>query len=197
MEAFEKLIACLSRLPGIGRRSAERMAVRLVRDQSGLLGDMINALKGTKAGIRCCSQCGSVTTIDMEPCRLCASPSRDSSLLCVVEEPDDIVKIERSGGYRGRYHALMGKISPMRGNGPENLRISKLLERVESGGVTEVILALSTDVEGETTAGYIKELLKDNKIKVSRLALGLPSGSAVAYSDPLTIAKAIERRTID
>jgi recombination protein RecR len=172
------------------------MAVKLVRNQGGLLGDMINVLNETKTHIRCCSQCGSITTMDMDPCRLCASPSRDSSLLCVVEESDDIVNIERSGGYRGRYHALMGKISPMKGNGPENLRIRKLMERIKSGEFTEVILALSTDVEGETTAGYIRELLKDNKIKVSRLALGLPSGSAVAYSDPLTIAKAIERRTV-
>ncbi len=197
MDPLEKLISCLCRLPGLGRRSAERVAVRLARDQGSILNDLVSALNDVKARIRCCSLCGNVTTVDADPCRLCSNPGRESSLLCVVEEPDDIVRIERSGGFRGRYHALMGKISPMKGRGPDDVRIKALLERIDKERFAEVILALSTDVEGDTTAGFIVEMLKGKNVKISRLALGLPSGSGIAYSDPVTLAKAIERRTVD
>jgi len=192
--ALDKLIACLSRLPGTGRRSAERIAVKLVRNPDNLLRDLIVVLEDVRKNVCCCSRCGSVTSVAEEPCSLCTDAGRDGSLLCVVEDPNDIVMIERSGSYRGRYHALMGKISPMRGNGPENLRVELLLERVEREGFTEVILALSTDVEGDSTAGFIDELLGDKNVKVSRLAFGLPAGSGIMYSDPVTLAKAMEGR---
>lgn len=195
MHSLDKLVACLSKLPGIGRRSADRMAMKLVREQDGLLKELIAALEDAGRHVRCCSRCGSVTSVDEEPCRLCTGHDRDSSVLCVVEEPGDIVMIERSGGFHGRYHALMGKISPMKGDGPDNLRIKSLLERIEKEKVEEIILALSTDVEGDSTAGFIADLLKGRKVKVSRLAFGLPAGSGIMYSDPVTLERAIRGRT--
>jgi len=125
---------------------------------------------------------------------MCSSGSRDGSVLCVVEEPDDIALIERSGGYNGRYHALMSQLSPMRGSGPENMRVDSLVERVKSENITEVILALSTDMEGDATAGYIVEKLRGLSVRVSRLPMGLPAGSGIMYSDPVTIGKAIKGR---
>ena len=197
MDSLDKLVSCLSKLPGVGRRSAERMAIRLVRDPGGMLAEFIAALKNASETIRCCSLCGSITTIDREPCKLCAGQDRDRTMLCVVEDPCDIAIIERSGGFHGRYHALMGKISPGRGSGPANLRIDSLLARIEKEEFKEVILALSTDVEGDSTASYIAELLKDKNVRVSRLASGLPAGSGITYSDPVTLARAIRGRTAE
>jgi recombination protein RecR len=197
MDFLDKLVSCLGKLPGVGRRSAERMAIRLVRDPNGMLSDLIAALKNASETIRCCSLCGSITTIDREPCKLCTGQDRDGTILCVVEDPGDIAIIERSGGFHGRYHALMGKISPGRGSGPADLRIDSLLERIEKEKFKEVMLALSTDVEGDSTASYIAELLKDKNIRISRLASGLPAGSGIVYSDPITLARAIKGRTIE
>jgi len=194
MDAFHKLTACLGKLPGIGRRSAERIAMKLVRDSEELLPGLIQALAEVRRNVRCCSQCGSITPAGEDPCRLCTSDGRDKAVLCVVEEPNDILTIERSGAFHGRYHALMGKLSPGRGEGPAELRIQALLKRVDSEKFTEVILALSTDVEGDATASYITELLKSKPVKVSRLAFGLPVGSGVAYADPATLAKALKGR---
>lgn len=194
MDALDRLIKCLGRLPGIGRRSAERMAVRLVRDPGTLMPDLIGALQDAANEVRCCSLCGSVTRADRDPCRLCADASRDGSVVCVVEDPADIDSIERSGGFRGRYHALMGKLSPARSQGVEDLRVAALMERVEKEGFREVVLALSTDVEGDSTCSFIAEQLKGSEVKISRLALGLPAGSGVAYSDPVTLARAMKGR---
>jgi recombination protein RecR len=194
MTAFERLLSAVGRLPGVGRRSAERIALRLVRDRDGLLSDLIAALVAAKEGLCGCSLCGSVTAVDRNPCRLCSDPSRDAGMLCVVEEPDDITLIERSGVFHGRYHALLGKISPMKGEGPGDLRLKSLVSRIEKEGCKEVLLALSTDVEGDTTAGFIQELLKGREIRVTRLAFGLPAGSGVRYSDPVTLGKAIQGR---
>mgnify|MGYP006293100083 CR=1 FL=1 len=193
-EPLDRLVECLSRLPGVGRRSARRMAMKLVQDRTGLVRDLIDALKDAGKDIQCCSLCGSITRRDRDPCRLCTNPGRDSSVLCVVEDPGDIDLIERSGSFRGRYHALMGKISPMKGEGADDIRMKSLLNRLQSENIREVILALSTDMEGDSTAGYIVEQLGARKVKVSRLALGLPAGSGVGYSDSVTLARALKGR---
>ena len=193
-DPLSKLISCLAKLPGVGRRSAERMALRLVGGSDSLMRELIAALQEAEKTIACCSLCGSVTPTSENPCRLCVGKGRDDTVLCVVEEPSDIVALERSGGYRGRYHALRGRLSPMRGEGPNDLRLRALLERVDKGGFNEVILALSTDVEGDSTANFIAEQLRDRKVRITRLASGLPAGSGIMYSDPVTLAKALKGR---
>ena len=194
MDAFDRLVKVLRRLPGVGKRSAERMALRIVRDSGGLLDELSSALKAAGSVLTACSRCGSLTAKDKDPCELCTGAGRDGSLICVVEEPDDISAIEGSGGYRGRYHALMGKLSPIKGQGPEDLRIRSLVKRVQDEGITEVVLALSTDVEGDSTAHFIAEVFEGKGVKVSRLAFGLPAGSGIRYSDPVTLTRAMKGR---
>jgi recombination protein RecR len=194
MESLDRLMACFSRLPGVGRRSAERMAMRLVRQPDGLMADLIHALQQVQRSVRCCSRCGNVTAVEDDPCRLCTSPSRDGNVLCIVEDPSDIASIEASGGYRGRYHALMAKLSPLRGEGLANMRVKGLLQRLDEEKFEEVILATNTDVEGDATAAYLSELLQKRGVRVSRLAYGLPAGSGIAYSDGVTLARAIKGR---
>ncbi len=196
MEALRNLTRNLARLPGVGRRSAERMASALVRDRSGLTLDLANALRSVAERVRCCSLCGSATPVESDPCRLCCDTTRENRVLCVVEDPGDIALIEASGGYRGRYHALMGRLSPLRGEGPADLRMKALVRRIRKGSFEEVVLALSTDGAGQATAGFLAELLKDEKIKVTRLGLGLPSGSAIMYSDPATLGQALRGRQL-
>lgn len=194
MDAMDRLLAALGKLPGIGRRSAERIASKLVRDRDGVLRELMEALQQAAARVTCCERCGAVTSSDEQPCRLCTNPRRDSTVMCVVEDPNDIAVIERSGGFHGRYHALMGKLSPMRGEGFSQLRIAPLVERIRGEGIREVILATSTDVEGDATASYIAELLKDSGVTVTRLAFGIPASSGIAYSDPVTLDRAIKGR---
>lgn len=194
MESLDRLLTCLGKLPGVGRRSAERMAMRLVRHPDGLMGDLIQALQEVRRTVRCCSRCGNVTSAEQDPCRLCTSPSRDGTLLCVVEDPGDIAGIEASGSFQGRYHALMAKLSPIRGEGAANMRLKALLQRLEDEKIEEVILALSTDVEGDATSAFLTELLRQRNVKVSRLAFGLPAGSGVAYADAVTLARAMRGR---
>ena len=193
MEPLDKLITCLSKLPGVGRRSAERMAMALARNGI-LMRDLAAALRDVDTRITPCDRCGNITLRDANPCRLCTDPRRDDSLLCVVEDPGDITLIEKSGGYRGRYFALMGKISPMRGEGVQNTRIDALLARVGEGAVQEVILALNADVESDATASFLRDAVSARKIRVSRLARGIPAGSGVAYSDAATLAGALNSR---
>jgi recombination protein RecR len=188
------LAACLGRLPGIGSKTSDRMALRLARQPNGLLRDLIGALQAVQAGVRTCDRCGHVTSVDVNPCRLCTDPNRDDGLLCVVEDPSDIMAIERSGEFRGRYHALMGKISPMRGEGPGQLRIEALVNRVRGESFREVILAMNTDVESDATAAYLRDVLQGGGVSVTRLAYGLPVGSGVAYSDAVTLSRAIRGR---
>lgn len=189
-----ELERCLAKLPGFGRRSASRAALALVREPGRLAEPLMAALKAAHDGVRCCSRCGAFTTADRDPCETCVDETRDGSVLCVVEDPADIVSVEASGAFRGRYHALGGKLSPTRHMGPESLRISSLAARVRSEGVKEVLLALSTDMDGDATAGYVAEVLKDHGVKVTRLAFGLPADSGIAYSDPLTLKRAIAGR---
>jgi len=191
---IDELEKCLARLPGLGRRSASRAALALVREPARLLEPLVASLRAASAGIRCCSRCGAFTTVDRDPCVLCSDALRDRTLLCVVEEPSDIVALEASGAFRGGYHVLGGKLSPARHSGPEKLRLAELHNRVAAEGVREVLLALSTDMDGDATAGYIAELLHDTGAKVTRLAFGLPADSGVAYSDPLTLKRAIRGR---
>jgi len=191
---LDKLIAALARLPGVGRRSAERMAMKLVAGPGDLRDDLSAALQAVKEQVTACQRCGCATARTQNPCRLCVGPGRDDAVLCVVEDPSDIPLIERSGGFTGRYHALMGRIAPMKGEGPADLRLAALRSRIEQEGVREIILALATDVEGDATAAYICETLKGREVKITRLASGLPSGSAVRYSDPITLARALKGR---
>lgn len=195
---LDTLTAALSRLPGIGRRTAERMAMALVQDQKGLMRILANALLEADENMVSCERCGSITLKAKNPCDLCTRPRRDAHMLCVVESPADIIKIEESGGFHGRYHALMGRLSPMNGVGAADLRVDKLLQRIADENIVEVIITLGTDVESDATAVYLREILSTRSVKVSRIAFGLPAGSAVEYTDAATLARAIKgRRTID
>ncbi|MBL7114713.1 MAG: recombination protein RecR [Kiritimatiellae bacterium] len=194
MEALEKLIVCLGKLPGIGRRSAERMATRLVREPDGLMRDLMAALHAARQHIQVCRCCGALTNDEQQPCRFCTNPSRDDTVLCVVEDPNDVAGIERSGAFNGRYHVLMGKLSPMKGEGLRHLRMQALLDRLDKEPVKEIILATSTDVEGDATASYVAEQLAARNVSISRLAFGLPVSSGIAYSDPVTLQRAIRGR---
>lgn len=194
LAALEKLVACLCRLPGVGRRSAERMAIRLVLDRNSLGKDMVTALREAGEKISCCSRCGGLTDAGGDPCRLCEDASRDDSLLCVVESPSDILLIENAGGYRGRYHVLAAKLSPMNRQGASDMRLDSLMKRLDGGLVKEVILALNSDVESEATASFVRDMLGGLGVRISRPAMGLPAGGALAYSDPLTLARAISGR---
>jgi len=190
----DELEKCLAKLPGLGRRSASRAALALVKEPLRLLEPLEAALRHARESVRCCSRCGAFTTVDRDPCDLCADPTREAGTLCVVEEPADIVSIEASGAFRGRYHALGGKLSPSRHMGPEKIRLRELMDRIANERIGEVLLALSTDMEGDATAGYIAELLKGSSVKLTRLAFGLPVDSGIAYSDPLTLRRAILHR---
>ena len=196
---LETLVRTLSRLPGLGRRSAGRAALALVREPERLLDPLVTALRDARAEITCCSKCGAFTIRSEDPCSLCSDETRDGSAVCVVEEPSDIITIESSGAFRGRYHVLGGKLSPVRRLGPEKLRIAELKDRIAREGFSEVLLALSTDMEGDATAGYLAETLRawpsaEAPVRVTRLAFGLPADSGVAYSDPLTLRRAIVHR---
>lgn len=199
LEPIDNLVKALSRLPGLGRRSAARAALALLRDPARNLDPLAAALAEAKSRVVCCSRCGSFTVIDRDPCQLCTDTTRDGSIICVVEEPADIVTLESSGGFRGRYHVLGGKLSPSHHIGPEKLRVAELKRRVVEEGIAEVLLAVSTDMEGDATAGYVEESLRgcpsaETPVKVTRLAFGLPADSGVAYSDPLTLRRAIAAR---
>ena len=194
IQPVDNLIRVLSKLPGLGRRSAERAAMALVGKPEQLSDPLIVALQEVRDTVICCDLCGGLTLAGEQPCRLCADQTRSSTQLCVVEEPADIYAIERAGVFNGCYHALMGKLSPSRRNSPETLRLKELSERVVNNAVEEVILALSTDMEGDATAAYIDEMLKPHNVKVSRLAFGLPADSGIGYSDPVTLKRAINGR---
>jgi len=196
LQPVDELEKCLAKLPGLGRRSASRAALALVKEPLRLLEPLEAALKRARENVRCCSRCGAFTTIDRDPCDLCADPTREAFSLCVVEEPADIVSIESSGAFHGRYHALGGKLSPSRRLGPEKIRLRELMDRIENEHITEILLALSTDMEGDATAGYIAELLRGAPVKLMRLAFGLPVDSGIAYSDPLTLRRAIANRIV-
>ena len=187
-----RLIDELRKLPGIGPKSAQRIVFHLLRgtrDDSTRLAEAISCLLD---GVRACTVCHAVT--DREVCAICSDPARTGRMICVVEEPHDVVSIERTRDYRGRYHVLHGALSPLQGVGPDELRISGLLDRVRAGGVEEVILATSPTVEGEATAVYLAGLLKPLGVRVTRIAMGVPVGSDLEWADEVTMAKAMEGR---
>jgi len=195
-DPFERLVQELGRLPGLGRRSAERMALALVARGPGAITPLAEALVAARDGVVSCSRCGAVTPRGANPCRLCTDPARDQAQLLVVEEPGDILSIERSGAYRGQYHSLRGLLSPARGTGPADLALEPLRARLRGGAIREVILALPTDVEGDAMASWLGEMIAKNfpAVRATRLAFGLPADSGVRYSDPLTLRRAIAGR---
>ncbi|OLC56067.1 MAG: recombination protein RecR [Acidobacteria bacterium 13_1_40CM_4_69_4] len=188
---LERLIEALRKLPGVGAKSAQRLAFHILRGSAEDARALASAIVEVKETIRLCSVC--FNTTDTDPCLVCADASRNRSEICVVEEPHNLVAIEKSG-FRGLYHVLHGSIAPLRGTGPDDLKISPLLERLRDGSVKEVILATNPNVEGETTAVYLSRLLKPLGVRVTRIALGLPVGSELEYADEVTVGKALEGR---
>ena len=189
-EPVAALVAALGQLPGIGPRSAERLALHLVQAESGQVKQLAEALVAAKERIGFCNSCGALT--ESQPCSLCVDDRRDSAVLCVVETAVDVINVDKSGAFKGRYHVLGGKISPLNGVGPEDLRIAQLEQRLED--VAEVILALGTDVEGDATSNYIAQRLGTKGVIVTRIAHGLPAGSGLEYADDLTLSHALEGR---
>jgi recombination protein RecR len=189
---LEHLIERLVKLPGIGEKSATRLALFLLKAPAEEVEALSQALVDLKRKLRTCSVCFNYTEED--PCTICRDPRRNDSQICVVEEPGDLMAIESSGGFTGKYHVLHGVISPLDGIEPEDLRIQELVERVTKGTIREVILATNPSVEGESTSLYIAKLLKPTGVKVTRIAYGLPAGGDVQYADKVTLEKAIENR---
>ena len=187
-----RLIDELKRLPGVGSKSAQRIAFHLLKMEDADAERLANAIREMKQAIRLCDICHNVT--ETSPCVYCEDAARDPHLLCVVEDPANIVPIEKTGHYRGRYHVLHGVLSPLHGVGPEHLRIESLMERLRDGSVQEVIVATNPTVEGEATAFYLSKLLKPIGINVTRIAMGVPVGSELEYVDAATMTKAMDGR---
>jgi len=190
-EPITSLVAALGKLPGIGPRSAERLALHLAQTETQAVRELADALINAREKIRACSICGALTESD--PCALCADDRRDGASICVVERPVDIFSLEKAGVFHGKYHVLGGKISPLNGVEPEDLRIAALEARL-GAGVKEIILALSTDVEGDATSFYLAKRLAGKGAKISRLAYGLPAGSGLEFADEITLGRALEGR---
>ena len=191
-DAVARLIEALQRLPGIGPKTAQRLTFFLLKRPVEEVRELSESLLAVKDQIVYCRLCFNIT--DEDPCRICADPSRDSRLLCVVEEPNDLLAMERTGEYRGRYHVLLGALSPLDGIGPDDLKVKELLVRLEVGDTTEVILATNPNVEGEATALYLAKLLRPLGLRVTRIARGLPVGGDLEYADQVTLSKALEGR---
>jgi recombination protein RecR len=191
-EPIASLIAALSKLPGIGPRSAERIALHLVQAESGVVKHLAEVLLDARERIRFCEVCGALT--EKSPCALCGDPRRDASLICVVERPVDIISFEKSGTFGGQYHVLGGKISPLNGVEPEDLRIGELERRLAHGPIKEIVMALGTDVEGDATSYYLAKRLARPDLKITRLAHGLPAGTGLEFADELTLSRALEGR---
>ena len=186
------LISALGKLPGVGPRSAERIALHLVQTDSAVVKQLADAILQAREKIRFCDVCGALT--EQSPCPICADARRDASLVCVIERAVDILSIEKSGAYRGKFHVLGGKISPLDGVEPEDLRIAELEERLAHEPIKEIIIALGTDVEGDATSHYLATRLARKALKISRIAYGLPAGSGLEFADELTLSRALEGR---
>ena len=191
-EPMARLIDELKKLPGVGSKSAQRLAFHILRSSEDDANSLASAIHDVKASLRLCSICNNIT--DVDPCVYCASATRNQRLICVVEEPTNIAAVEKTRHYNGVYHVLHGAISPIHGVGPEQLRIANLMKRVEDGGAEEIILATNPTVEGEATATYLYGQLRRAGLKVSRIATGIPAGSDIEYADEITMLKAIEGR---
>jgi len=191
-DPLAELTAALQRLPGIGARSAQRLAYYLLKSSREDVEALSAAMLSVKDRVSYCSTCSNIT--DVDPCTYCTSPDRDPRLICVVEQPENVSAVERTRGFRGRYHVLMGAIAPLQGVGPDDLKIKGLLARLAQGGVDEVILATNPNVEGEATALYLAKLLRPLGLRVTRIAMGVPVGSDLDYTDEFTMARAMEGR---
>jgi recombination protein RecR len=190
MDPLQRLIAALGRLPGIGPKTAARLAHHLLKVTRDEAATLAGAILEVKDKLFHCSRCNAITAVD--PCRICGDPRRDPQLLCVVEEPFDLEPLERTGDFAGRYHVLLGALSPLRGIGPEQLDVEGLLGRLE--GVSEVILATNPNVEGEATAHFLARLLKPRGVRVTRLAFGMPVGGDLEYTDEVTLSRSLTGR---
>ncbi|MDG1667712.1 MAG: recombination mediator RecR [Opitutae bacterium] len=191
--AFENLLQELKHLPGLGFRSAERIAMHLLVEQPETLEALMESMVAARAAVRRCESCGNLA--ESAECAVCEDERRNPSSLCVVEHVPDLIAIERSSAWKGKYHVLHGKLSPIHGIGPEDLNFQSLIERIEAGGISEFVLALSNDIEGQATCHYIQEeIVGDRPIKVTRIGFGLPSGGGVTYADSVTLRSALEGR---
>jgi len=191
-EPVARLIDALQRLPGIGPRTAQRLTFFLLKRPAEEVRELAESLLSVKLNITHCGRCFNVT--DTDPCRICVDPARDSRLLCIVEEPNDLLAMERTGEFRGRYHVLLGALSPLDGIGPEDLKVRELFQRLDGEPVEEIILATNPNVEGEATAIYLAKLLKPLGVRLTRIARGLPVGGDLEYADQVTLSKALEGR---
>jgi recombination protein RecR len=191
-KSLERLISALHRLPGIGPKSAQRLAFYILKSPKGEANELAQAILAAKEKMVSCSICGNIT--DSDPCSICEDSTRDGSTICVVEQPQDIFIFEKMGEYKGTYHVLMGALSPLDGIGPDDLKMKQLVTRIEKGNIREVIIATNPNAEGETTATYLSKLVKPFGVKVTRLAQGIPIGGELEYADEVTLAKALEGR---
>ncbi len=191
--AIRNLIAQLRQMPGVGPRSAERIALWIVRARNDQPAQISRAITETRQAVHPCALCGFFTTEEI--CEICADSSRPTELLCIVEQPTDILPLEKTGAFRGRYHSLGGKISPLDHVGPEDLRINELLDRLDRERISEIIFALPADVEGEATTNYLVDLLKGKPVMLTRIARGLPAGAGLESADELTLYQALSGRT--
>jgi recombination protein RecR len=193
-DSIQKLINAFERLPGIGPKSASRLAFFLLRADVSFSDDLAEALTGLKDKVAFCTECFNITTAGRELCEVCESPKRDDRVICVVEEALDVLALERTGGYFGKYHVLHGVLSPIEGIGPDDIKIRPLIERVARGNVKEIILATNPSMEGDTTAMYIQQQLEPYNLRVTRLARGLPVGGDLEYADQNTLLRALSGR---
>jgi recombination protein RecR len=189
---MNKLIEEFNRMPGIGSRSAQRLTFHILQSSKGDVEALLRSIREVKENVRFCKKCNNLS--DEEVCSICSDNLRDSSKICVVESPSGVIAMEKSGVYRGRYHVLLGELSPIDGVGPEELKIKDLVQRIKKENIKEVIIATDFTTEGETTALYVHELLKPLKIRVSRLARGVPVGGSLEYADCATLQRALEER---
>ena len=192
VEPVARLVEQFARLPGIGPKTAQRLTFFLLRSSDQVSEDLAAAIQHMKEAVKFCSVCWNIT--DVDPCAICSSDTRDRSMICVVEEPLDIVALERTRGYKGLYHVLHGAFDPINGIGPDDLKVRELLARLSGGVATEIILATNPNVEGEATAMYLMRLLKPLGVRVTQLVLGLPVGGDLEYADEVTLARALEGR---
>jgi recombination protein RecR len=192
VSAIDELITELARLPGIGRKTAQRLTFHLLQQPPETVGRLASALVAVAERVRPCRECGNLT--EHQPCAICADPRRDGTVLCVVEDASAVALVDRATDFKGRYHVLGGRLSPLDGVGPESLRLDRLVNRVRDGGVQEVILATNPSMEGEVTATYIQQLLAGQPVRVTRLARGLPMGGDLEYVDGVTLAHALVAR---
>jgi recombination protein RecR len=189
---LKTLIACLRKLPGVGEKTATRYAFYILNADPEEVREFADSIRDVKARLRLCSVCFNLT--DVDPCTICSNPRRDTAKICVVETPLDLIVIEQSGYFRGLYHVLHGVLSPLDAIGPSDIRLAELLDRVGSPDISEVILAMNPTVEGESTASYIREKIKDSQKAVTRIAYGIPMGGSLEFTDPLTLARSLENR---